>query len=150
VFRGSLGADKFIGPGARSAFEPVVSGHLTGGAKPFVVIGGHAQRRAQLFIEAPQVPQVRSQGGELPAVIGEQEFLVARIPQPYKLAVDQERRRNGHLVVAVRRATQLGAAAVLFDAHHAPRTSDCEARSRQAFEQRCAEAFLDVPHGGTG
>ena len=53
---------------------------------------------------------------EFLAVIEEQKFLVARVPQARELVVYQDGRQNGHLIFAVGRLAKFGGAAVFLDA----------------------------------
>ena len=52
VFGCFVHADGFVGHIAFAAFYAVVDAKMAGGAESLVVIGGHAEGGAQLFVEA--------------------------------------------------------------------------------------------------
>ncbi len=101
--------DTFIASGPRSVYahgavgdvagtpgDAVVDGNLRRRSERFVVVGGHAERGSQLFVEAAHAKKLVGIRGKLPAVIGEEEFLIARVPQTRELAVQQDGRKNRH------------------------------------------------------
>src|SRR5882762_2901764 len=99
---------------ARAAFDAVVDGNLRRRSESLVVVGGHAERGSQLFVEAAHAEKLVGIRGKLPAVIGEEKFLVTRVPQTCELAVHQDGRKNRHNVVVIRSTAKLRAAAVFF------------------------------------
>ena len=64
-------ANRFIRHVTLAAQHAVVHAQLAHRAKRFVVKGWHAQRCAQLFIEFPQVLQVRRERGDLESLVGQ-------------------------------------------------------------------------------
>ena len=57
-------ADAFVRHGARTPADAVVRGDLARGAQRLVVIGRHANRVAQLFVELAQIAELRWPGRE--------------------------------------------------------------------------------------
>ena len=143
---GGFHSDCFVRDVAGTAFDAVVDGHERGGAEGFVVVGGDAESGAQLFVELAHVDELLGVRGKFPAVVGEQEFLVARVPQADELAVQQDRWEDGHRVMIVGRAAKFGAAAVLFDAHHTAGAAHREPFGRQAVHQLGWKFFFHIPH----
>ena len=147
VLRRRLDADAFVRHGARTSQDPVVRGDLARRAQRLVVIGGHANCVAQLFVELAQIPEVAGQGGNLSPVVGDQKFLVAGIPQARELALEHDGRQDGHLIAPARCAPELRAAAIFLYAHDAARAADPKALRGQGVEGDLLEAILYVPHG---
>ena len=58
VLRRRLDADAFVRHRARTSVDAVVRGDLARRAQRLVVIGRHANRVAQLFVELAQIPEV--------------------------------------------------------------------------------------------
>src|ERR1700756_1643578 len=85
---GAVRADSFVRHITGATFNAVVHGNLADRAKSFVVKSGHVERGAQFFIELAKILQVHSQRRQFQAIIGEQKFLITRIPQPRELSLD--------------------------------------------------------------
>src|ERR1700693_6103849 len=79
--RGTVGANGLIGHIAGPPLHAVVDRDLADRAECFVVKGWNPKRGAKLFVKSTEILQVRSQRRKLEAIIGQQEFLVTRIPQ---------------------------------------------------------------------
>ena len=56
---------------AHAPLDAVVDGNLRCRSESFVVVGGHAERGSQFFIETAHAEQLIGVRGKLPAVIGE-------------------------------------------------------------------------------
>jgi hypothetical protein len=144
---GAVGADGFVGDVAGAAFDAIVDGDLADGAEGFVVKGGHAEGCAQLFVELAQVGEMRGEGGDFQAVVGQQKFLVAGVPQARELALKHDRGHDRHLVTVIGSFAKLRAAAVFFDAHYAARAADAKAQGRETLDGLLRKMLVDVPHG---
>src|ERR1700676_818083 len=140
-------ADGFVGDVAGAAFDAIVDGDLANGAESFVVEGRHAECRAQLFVELAQVGEVRGEGGDLQAIVGEQKFLITSVPQTGELAFEHDGGNDRHLVGAVGVFANLRAAAVFFDAHNAAGAAHAEAQCGETLNGLLRKTFVDVPHG---
>jgi len=125
-------ADGLVGDISGTAFDAIVDGHQRSGAEGLVVVGGDAERGSQLFVKFAHVDELLGVRGKFSAIVGEQKFLVAGVPQADELAVEQDGWENRHRVVFVGSAPEFRAAAVLFDAHHAARAADNEADAGQS------------------
>jgi len=146
-----LRADGFVGHVADAAFDAVVNAVVAGRAESFVVIGRYAKRRAQLFVEASQIAELPHAHGKFVAVVSQQKFLVARVPQMRELALHHDRGNDGHLVVvALGFPAKLGAAIVLLDPDDAARAADGETLRPKRFDLSLREGLVDVPHGHSG
>jgi hypothetical protein len=139
-------ADGFVRDIACAAFDAVVDGDERGRAEGFVVVRGDAEGGSQFFVELAHVDELLGVRGKFSAVVGEQEFLVAGVPEAHELAVQQDGGENRHGVVFVGGAAKFGAAAVLFDAHHSARAADHEASGRQTVHQLGRELVFHIPH----
>ena len=121
-----MSADGFVGNVTRAALDAIVDGDLADGTERFVVEGRNTKGGAQFFIELTEILQVRSKSGQLDAIIGEQEFLVAGVPKARELSLDHDRGQNSELVTRVSALTKFGTTAVFFDADDAARAADGE------------------------
>jgi hypothetical protein len=142
-----MSADGFVGNVASAAFDAIVDGDLADGAERFVVKGRNTKSGAQFFIELAEILQVRGQSGQLDAIVGEQEFLVAGVPQACELSLDHDRGQDGELITRVSALAKFGAAAVFFDADDAARTTDGKTKSGQTFDGLRVKTLFDIPHG---
>ncbi len=131
---GAVSTDGFVGDVARPALDAIVDGDLADGAEGFVVEGRNAEGGAQLFVELAQIGEVRGERGNFQAVVGEQKFLVAGVPQTCELAFEHDGGRDGHLVVAIGFLAKLRAAAVFFDAHDAAGAADAKAQRGETLD----------------
>jgi len=127
VAAGAVRAYGFVWDVTVSAFDAVVDAEQAYGAKSLVVERGNAEGGAQLFVELPQTFKVRSQRWKLDAFVGEQKFLIAGVPEAGELTFEHDRRKNGHLVRAVRTLAKFGAATVFFNADYAAGATDSKA-----------------------
>ncbi len=112
--------------------------------KRLVVERWHAQRRPQLFVEFPQILQMRCQSRDFLPIIGQQEFLVARVPQPRELPLHHDRGHHGHLVKTVGSFAKLRVASIFRNAHDAARATHLEAQRRQPFNCLRSKPFIDI------
>ena len=144
-----VGADGGVGDVAFAAFDAVVDADLADGAEGFVVEGGDAEGGAEFFVELPEIVKVRGEGGEFLAVVGEQEFLVAGVPELGELAVEHDGGQYGHLKAGVGFLAEFGAAAVFFNANNAAGGADAEAQGGEAFDGFLVKAFVNIPHGSS-
>jgi hypothetical protein len=80
VTRSRFYADTAVGNISRASSHAVVDGNLRRRSERFVVVSGDAERGSQFFVEAAHAEKLVGIGGKLPAVIGEDEFLIARVP----------------------------------------------------------------------
>ena len=131
---GWVSAHGFVRHGALPALNAVVDAELADGTERFVVERRNAQRRAQFFIELPQVFEMGRQGRQFLPIIREQEFLVARVPQPRELALQHDAGRNCHLVQIVGPFTELGSTTVFFDPHDAARATHGKTQRRETLD----------------
>src|ERR1700692_1773745 len=90
---------------------------------------------SQFFVELAHVDELLGVRGNFSAVVGEQKFLVACVPEADELALQPGGVENRHRVVIGGGAAKFGAAAVLFDAHHSTRAAYDESRGRQGIHQ---------------
>jgi len=144
------GADGFVGDRAGAALHAVVYAVIADGAEGFIVMDVDAQGGAQLFIEAAQIGELVDADGEFLALVIQEKFLVAGVPEVGELPIEHDGGRDGHLVIALRRLAEFGAAAIIFDARHAARTAHTKALGREGFDLLLGEASIDVPHGDSG
>ena len=121
---GAVRADGFVRDVAGAAFDAIVDADLADGAEGFVVKSWNAESGAQLFVESAQAFEMRGEGGEFYAVVGEEKFLVAGVPQAGELPFQHDGGENGHLKGAIGTLTKFGAAAVFFNADHAASAAD--------------------------
>ncbi len=115
---GGLDADAAIRDVADASGDTIVRRDLAGGAERFVVVGGHAESSAKLFVEIAHADQLVGVGGELAVVVGDEELLVAGVPEARELAVEEDGRENRELVITVGRLAEFGGTAILLDAHN--------------------------------
>src|SRR5467141_2520474 len=94
-------ADGFVRHVALAALNAVVDADLADGTERFVVKGWNTQRRAQFFVELPQVLEMRRERRQFLSVVGEQKLLVAGVPQPREPALQHDGGNNGHLIEVV-------------------------------------------------
>src|SRR5258708_2401801 len=144
---GAVWGDGFVRQITGAAFDAVVNRNRAERAERFVVKSGNAQSGAQLFVEFAQTLQMRGERRKFQAVVGEQEFLIPGVPQSGKLALDHDRRDNGHLKFGVGGLAEFRAATVFFDAHHAASSAHSESQRSQAFNGFRIETLFDIPHG---
>jgi hypothetical protein len=142
-----VGADRFVRYVADAAFNAVVDADLADRAERFVVKSRDTQCGPQFLVELSQIFQMRGQGWQFQAIIGQQKLLVAGVPKARKAALQHDRRHNRHLVKVVRTFAKFRAAAVFFHAHDAARAADGKAKRRQAFDLLWCELLFDIPHG---
>src|SRR4030088_1135906 len=76
---GAVYADGFVRHIALAALDAVVNADLAHGTERLVIKSGNAERRAELFVELAQILKVRSQRGNLVAVVGDEKFLIAGV-----------------------------------------------------------------------
>src|SRR6266849_5072494 len=131
---------------ARAALHPVVHAHLAHRSQRFVIERRHAQRRPQLLIKLPQVLQMGRQRRHLHAFIGNQKFLIARVPHPSELPLEHHRRQNRHLKLPFAALPELRAAAILLHAHHPARAAHGESQRRQRINGLLPKLLVDIPH----
>src|SRR5713226_5181581 len=62
VFLGGLHSDCFVRDIALPALHAIINSDVASRAERLVVVGGHAERGAQLFVEAPEVRQILNRG----------------------------------------------------------------------------------------
>ncbi len=127
-------ADGFVRHRAFAALDAVVHADLADGSERLVVKGRNAQRRAQFFVELPQVLQMRRERRQFQPFVSEQKLLVAGVPQPGELALQHDGGTNGHLVEVVGAFAKLRAAAIFFDAHHSARAAHGKALRRKTLD----------------
>src|ERR1700687_458771 len=147
VARSRFHADGAIGVVARAPFDAVVDGNLGRRSQRFVVVRRHAERGSHFFIEAAHAEKLVGGRGKLPAVIGEEEFLIARVPQTRELAVHHDRWKNRHQVVIVRGPAKLRATSIFFYSSHTARAAHNESGTGQGFQQSRFKSIADIPHG---
>src|ERR1700688_1522899 len=140
-------ANRFVWNIADTAFDAIVDADLAHGAERFVVESGDTQRGSQFLVELPQILEMRRERGQLQAVIGQQKFLVTRVPKAGEPALQHDRRRNRQLIEAVWLFAEFRATAVFLDAHNATRAANGKAQRRQAFDLLRCKALFDIPHG---
>src|SRR5439155_17182560 len=140
-------ADGFVRHRAFAALNPVVNAELADGTERFVVKSRNAQRCAQFFVELSQVLEVRGKRRQFLSVVGEQKFLIARVPEPRELALQHDGGSYGHLVEIVGAFAELRAAPVFFDADYAARASYGKSQRRETFNRFWREPLFDIPHG---
>jgi len=143
---GAVRADGFVWHIASAAFDAVVDADLADGAQRLVVKRGNAESSAQLFVESAQAFEMGGEGGKLYAVVGEQKFLVAGIPEAGELAFYHYGGEDGHLKAAVGALAKFGTATVFFHADHAASAADGKTQGSQALNGFGGEAIIDVPH----
>jgi len=141
-----MSAYSFVGNVARTALDAIVDGDLADGAERFVVKGRNTKSGAQFFIELAEILQVRGESGQLDAIVGKQEFLVAGVPQSRELSFDHDRGQDSKLITRVSALAKLGAAAVFFDADDAARAADGKAKSGQTLDGLGVKTLFDIPH----
>src|ERR1035438_1713200 len=146
IAAGAVGADGFVWDVAVAAFDAIIHADLTYGTEGFVVKRGNAECGAQFFIEFAQAFKVRSERGKFEAIVGEQKFLVAGIPEARELAFEHDGRKNGHLVFAAGFLAEFGATAIFFNAHDAARAAYGKTKCGETFNSFGQEAILDTPH----
>src|SRR5258708_27653996 len=144
---GAVRPDGFVRHITGAAFDTIVNGNLADRAKRFVVKSRNAQSGAQLFVEFAQALQMRGERRKFQTIVGEQEFLIAGVPQAGKLALDHDGRDDGHLKFGVGGLAEFRAATVFFDADHAASSAYGESQRGQAFNGFRIETFFDIPHG---
>ena len=140
-------SDGFVGNVADAAFDAIINAVMACRAEGFVVIRGHAERSAQLLVEAAQVTELCDADRNLGAVMREEKLLIASIPQVGELALRHDRGNHGHLEATLVQLAQFGAAIVFLDANNSARAADREALLREAFNLRLNKCLIDVPHG---
>src|SRR5229473_236487 len=113
---GAVSANGFVGHVAGTTLDAVVDADLTDGTESLVVKSGNAEGGEQLLIELAQILEMSGERGQLQAVVGQEKFLVASVPQPRETAFEHNRGGNGHLVAAVGALTELRARAIFFHA----------------------------------
>src|ERR1035437_7843449 len=116
-----------VGDVAGTAGDAVVDRNQRCRSKRFVVVGGHAERGFDLFVEAAHTEKLVGIRWKLPVLLGQQEFLIARIPETRELPVHQDGWKNGHQVVVIRSTAKLCATAIFFCSCHTARAVDQEA-----------------------
>jgi hypothetical protein len=131
---------------AAPALDAIVYAQRTHRSQRFVVKGRHAQSRAQFFVKLPQIGELLRLRWQLDSIIGEQEFLVARVPQPGELTLGHDAGKNSHLEAGVGVLPELRAASILLDAHYSPRASDGKSQRRQAVHLLLHKSLVDIPH----
>src|SRR3974390_905654 len=99
---GTLRADSFVWHVTGAAFDAVVDAEFGDRTKRLVVEGGHAKQGTKFLIKLTKIFEVSGESRELNAFIGDQEFLVARVPQAAELAIHHDCGENGHLKRAIR------------------------------------------------
>jgi hypothetical protein len=144
---GTMSADGFVGNVARAALHAIVDRDLADGTERFIVKGRNTKGGAQFFVELAEILQVPGEGRQLDAIVGEQKFLVAGVPQARELALDHDGGQDGELVAGVSALAKFGAAAVFFDADNAARTADGKTKSSQTFDGLRSKTLFDIPHG---
>jgi len=142
-----MGTDSGVRDVAFAAFDAVVDTDLADRAKGFVIEGGNAKGGAQFLVELAQILQVRRQRRQLLAIIGEQELLIAGVPELGELALVHDGGQYGHVKAAARLLAEFGAATILFDANDAASGAHAETESRQAFDSSLFKVFVNIPHG---
>ena len=145
-----MGADGFVGVVADAAFDAVVDAVVASRAEGLVVIGGDAKSSAQLFVEAAEIAELVDADGDFQAFVGEQEFLVAGVPEVSELAIQHDRGNDGHVEAVLGFLAKFGAAIVFLDADDAAGVADKEALGRERFDLWLGEDLVDVPHGHSG
>src|SRR5258707_3305035 len=120
---GAVRADSFVRNVTNTAFNAVVHGNLADRAESFVVKSWHVEGGTQLFIELAQILQVRGQSRQFQAIVGEQKFLIASIPETRELSLDHDGRKYCKLEFSVSTLAEFRAAAVFFHAHDPTRAA---------------------------
>ena len=128
-------------------FTPIIDAEVARRAEGFVVICGHAESGAQLFVELAEFLELFHVDGELLAFVGDQKFLIARVPERGELALQHDAGNLSHLKTAFLAFAKLGAAVVFLNADHAAGISHQKAFRGERFDARLVEQFVDVPHG---
>jgi hypothetical protein len=143
---GAVGAYGFVWDVAVAAFDAVVDAEQAYGAKGFVVERGNAEGGAQFFVEFPQTFQVRGQRWKFDALVGQQKFLIACIPEAGELTLEHDRGKDGHLVGAICTLAKFGAAAVFFHADNSAGAAHGKAQGGEAFDRLGRKLIFDIPH----
>ena len=142
----SFYTDALIGHIALPAFYAVVLTDLAGGADGFVVIGGHAESGAQLFVEFAQFNELVFVSWNFFLVMGKQEFLIAGVPQGGELTLQHNAGNLRHLKTVPGCLAKLRAAIVFLDADDAAGAADEKSLGGERFHLGLVEQFVDVPH----
>jgi hypothetical protein len=142
-----MSADGFVRNIARAALYAIVDGNLAYGTERFVVKGWNTKGGAQFFIELAEILQMRGKSGQLDAIIGKQEFLVAGVPQARELSFDHDRGQYGELITRVSALAKLGATAIFFDADDTACAANGKTKSGQTFNGFRVKTLFDIPHG---
>jgi len=139
-------ANGFVWHIADTPFDAIVDADLADGPERFVIKSWDAQGGPHFFVEPSQIFKMRRQCRQLQAVIGQQELLVACVPQAGEAALQHDRGHDRRLVEVVRAFAKLRAAAVFLDTNDAARAADGKAQRRQAFDLLWGKALFDIPH----
>jgi len=148
-FGGAVSAYRVVGDVAGAAFYAVVDTELADRTQGFVVKGGDAEGGAEFFVKLAQIGEVSGKSGYLDAFVGEQEFLIAGVPEAGELPVEHDGGQDGHLEVAVGDLAEFGATAIFFHAHHAACAANAKTESGEAVHGFLFKTFVDVPHSRT-
>ena len=148
LFVNGVCANGFVGIIADAASQPIVDGIMRNGAEGLIVISGHIECVAQLFVEFAKVSEFADERGKLLALASDEKFLVAGVPELRELAIFHDGGKFGHLIAAIRRFAEFGAAVVFFDARDSAGATHGECGLREVgFNFLGAELCIDVPHG---
>ena len=143
---GAVGAYRFVRDVAGTAFHAVVDTELADGAEGFVVKGGDAESSAEFFVELAQIGEMSGESGDLDAFVGEQEFLIAGIPEARELPMEHDGGQDGHLEVTVRNLAEFRATTIFLHANNAARAADAEAEGGEAVHGLLFKTLVNVPH----
>src|SRR5271170_2337542 len=142
-----VGADSLIRNISGAALHAIIDAERADGAKGFVIKCGNTQSRAKFLVEFAQIGKLFGQGRKLGAVVGQQKFLVARIPQPRELTLQHDRRQDRHLELTIGVLAKFRARTVLLHADHAARASHGKPQGSQGVHSLLFKTLFDIPHG---
>src|SRR6266478_3624774 len=131
-----------VGNVPRPPLDAIIFGYLARRAQRLVVVGGHAQRRAQLLVEFAQMFELLRQRGKLAPLVGDEKLLIAGVPKPRELPPDEHARHDGHLKTSICHLPEFRAAAVFFNAHNSARAAHLKTFGWQSLQGGRGESFV--------